>query len=113
MKRDEVLAVLRAHREELRSEHGVKSLGLFGSVARDEAGPDSDVDLLVEFDRRISLFDLVGTALHIEKLLGLKEDQVDLVIRHNVIPELRDVIYGEAIDVFDSEKVEISNTPSP
>jgi len=110
MKRDEVLSVLRAHRDRLRSEHGVKSLGLFGSMARDEAGPNSDVDLLVEFDRRISLFDLVGTAQYIEKLLNLPEDKVDLVIRHNVIPELRDVIYGEAVDVFDSEKVEIPHS---
>ena len=47
MKRDEVLAILAAHREPLQR-LGVKSLTLFGSVARDEARPDSDVDLLVE-----------------------------------------------------------------
>ena len=45
MKRDEVLAILDAHREELQK-LGVKSLSLFGSVARDEAHADSDVDLL-------------------------------------------------------------------
>ncbi len=50
MKRDEVLAILAVHREQLQ-ELGVKSLELFGSVARDEARPDSDVDFLVEFDR--------------------------------------------------------------
>ena len=44
MKRDEVLAILAAHREALQR-RGVKSLTLFGSVARDEARPDSDVDL--------------------------------------------------------------------
>ena len=46
MKRAEVLAILAAHREKLQ-ELGVKSLNLFGSVARDEARPDSDVDFLV------------------------------------------------------------------
>ena len=62
MKRDDVLAALRANRQQLRCEHGVKSLALFGSVARNQPGPNSDVDLLVEFDRPISLFGLVGTA---------------------------------------------------
>ena len=51
MKRDEVLAILAAHREPLQR-LGVKSLTLFGSVARDEARPDSDVDLLVEFNQQ-------------------------------------------------------------
>jgi uncharacterized protein len=49
MKRDEVLAILATHREPLQK-LGVRSLSLFGSVARDEAGADSDVDLLVEFN---------------------------------------------------------------
>jgi predicted nucleotidyltransferase len=114
MRRDEVLTVLRKHREGLRADHGIVSLALFGSVARDEANANSDVDLLVEFDnsRRISLFDIVSAAQHIEHLLDLSEDKVDLVIRHNVIPELRDIIYGEAIDVFDAEKMETSRATS-
>ncbi len=112
MRKADVLRILRANEAALRRDHFFKSLALFGSVARDEAGPNSDVDLLVEFDRRISLFDLVGAAQHIEKLLGLPEDRVDLVLRRNVIPELRDIIYGEAIDVFDAEKVEIPH-PAP
>ncbi len=110
LRKAEVLRTLRANEAALRRDHFVKSLAMFGSVARDEAGPESDVDLLVEFDRRISLFDLVGTAQQIEKLLGLPEDRVDLVLRRNVIPELREILYGEAIDVFDSEKVEIPHS---
>ena len=50
MRRDEVLSIIAAHRDELRR-MGVLSLSIFGSVARDEAGPQSDVDLLVELDR--------------------------------------------------------------
>jgi len=59
MQRDEVLAILAGRREELTA-LGVKSLNLFGSVARDEARPDSDVDFLVEFSIEAGLFDLLG-----------------------------------------------------
>ncbi len=52
MKRSAVLRILRKQRLELASQYHVASLSLFGSVARDEASPDSDVDLLVEFIRR-------------------------------------------------------------
>lgn len=51
MRRDEALRVISENEPALRA-HGVESLSLFGSVARDEAGPESDVDLLVEFDGR-------------------------------------------------------------
>ncbi len=57
MKRDQVLAILNAHQAELQN-LGVKSLELFGSVARDEARPDSDIDFLVKFSIEASLFDL-------------------------------------------------------
>ena len=52
MRRDEALAIIRAHEAELRA-MGVESIELFGSVARDEAGPGSDVDVLVRFDDAI------------------------------------------------------------
>ena len=50
MDRGENLRLLSEHRDELRKRFGVKSLAVFGSVARGEAGPDSDVDILVEFE---------------------------------------------------------------
>jgi predicted nucleotidyltransferase len=109
MKRHEVIEILSAHEEELRVRFAVKSLALFGSVARDEADKTSDVDLLVEFDRRIGLFHLIGTAQYLEKVLGVGEDQVDLVIRHAVIPELQEIIYGQAVDVFGAKAVEVPN----
>ncbi len=109
LRKAEVLRVLRENEAALRQDYFVKTLALFGSLARDEAGPDSDVDLLVEFDRRIGLFHLVGTAQYIEKRLNLPEDSVDLVIRDAVIPELREPIYGEAIDVFGERQMEVSH----
>ncbi len=98
MKRDDVIRILKMHRDELVARFGVKSLALFGSVARDEATGKSDVDFLVEFDRDIGLLHLVGTAQHLEQLLGVPK--VDLVLRRAVLPELRDIIFAEAIDVI-------------
>jgi len=53
--RQDILALLKKHLPELHREFGVKTLGVFGSFARDEAKPDSDLDLLVEFERPIGL----------------------------------------------------------
>jgi uncharacterized protein len=75
----------------------VRSLALFGSVARGQATAASDVDLLVEFARPIGLLHLTGTALF---LAGLLDRKVDLVLRRALLPELTDRILAEAINVF-------------
>jgi predicted nucleotidyltransferase len=97
MKRADVLRKLRAERDNLRERFGVESLALFGSVARDEAGPDSDVDVLVDFNRPITLFDLVAVQQHLERCLGVR--RVDLVPRDSVYPAFRDGILREALHV--------------
>ena len=97
MKRDEVLRILREHRDELREKFGVKSLALFGSVAREEATITSDVDILVDFDRHVSLFDVIGLQLHLQGLLALPK--VDVVMRDAIYPAIKDDILSEAIDV--------------
>ncbi len=107
MKRGEVIDILLAREEELRTRFAVQSLALFGSAARDEARNTSDVDLLVEFTRPIGLFHLVGTAQYLEKVLDVDEGKVDLVIRDAVIPELQDIVYGEAVSIFDAKAVEV------
>lgn len=55
---------------------GVTSLSLFGSVARDEAGPESDVDLAVtlDYDRGLDLFDFIVLQDHVGALLGTRAD---------------------------------------
>lgn len=93
MRRDEALAIIRAHEPELR-ELGVATLELFGSVARDEAGPQSDVDLMVQFDRSVDLFHFIGLKLKLEEWLGC---EVDLVSRRAVKRQLRERIFAEAI----------------
>lgn len=68
------LEEVRAHREEIAriaSEHGVHTVRVFGSVARGEAGDDSDLDLLVDTHPGTSLWDVTSFALDIEVLLNV------------------------------------------
>jgi predicted nucleotidyltransferase len=87
---DDVIATLRAHEVELRAA-GIRRASLFGSVARGDAGPDSDVDLVVELDReaRIDLMRLAGLEERIGELLGRK---VDLLPEPIEKPRLRNNI---------------------
>jgi len=96
MKRADVFRILHEKRRELAEEYGVKYLALFGSVARDEARPDSDVDLLVEFDRPVGLFAFIGLQQYLETLLGCK---VDLGTSGSLKPHLRDNVLQEAIQI--------------
>lgn len=94
MKRDDALRILGAKRPEL-DRFGVQDLWLFGSVARDEAGPNSDVDLLVEFRQSVSLFELFRLQHYLEDTLGVPK--VDLVMRRSIRPALRERVLAEAI----------------
>ncbi|MFH0981416.1 MAG: nucleotidyltransferase family protein [Planctomycetota bacterium] len=97
MTRTQVLDILASRQPELRV-LGVKSLALFGSLARDEATATSDVDLLVEFDRPVGLLHVIGIEQRLQEWLGV--EQVDLVLRRAVLPELKDAILAEAVDAF-------------
>ena len=93
MTRAEAIQRLAAARPELAT-LGVRSLDLFGSVARGEAGPASDVDLLVDFDKPIGLFHFFRVQRRLEEILGCR---VDLVMRDAVKRQLRDRIFAEAV----------------
>jgi len=73
---------------------GVARLSLFGSFARDEGQEDSDVDLLVEFNRPIGLFEFVRLQRRLGELLG---QRVELVTPAALKPQLRDQILAEAV----------------
>ena len=73
--------------------HGAHNVRLFGSVARGEARPGSDVDLLVDMDSDRSLLDLVGLGQDLEELLACK---VDVLTDASLHPALRDRILAEA-----------------
>ena len=95
MTRDEVMRVLSEHREEL-SRLGVKSLAMFGSSVRDEATEASDVDLLVEFDAPIGLFEFIDVKEFLEGILGRP---VDLGTPDALHPRLRARVLREAVRV--------------
>lgn len=96
MKQDDILQVLKQKNAEIAKEFGVKSLSLFGSVARNDARPNSDVDLLVEFDRPVGYFGLFALQDYLEKLLGCS---VDLGTPDSLKPYMRERIQGELIRV--------------
>jgi len=87
---------LAAHRHELRK-MGVVSLAVFGSVARDESTQYSDIDLLVDFDREVGLFDLFETQHKLEEIIGVPK--IDLIQKGAIHPALRDQILSEAVNV--------------
>ena len=95
MQRDEVLATLQSHRADLRR-FGVKSLRLFGSVARDEASLDSDIDLLVGFGKAPGFSNFMKLRIFLEDLLGAK---VDLVTEKGLKDRVRPHVEREAIRV--------------
>jgi predicted nucleotidyltransferase len=93
MRRAQALQIIAQHERELR-DLGVRSLSLFGSVARDEAEPRSDVDLLVEFNQPVGYFHLFEVQDRLETFLGCK---VDLITPGGLRPELRQGILAEAV----------------
>ena len=96
MNRKHVLALAQAHQSDLEM-LGVKTLELFGSVARDEAQPHSDVDFLVEFAIEPTLFDLFRVQHYLEDLLGCA---VDLGTRVALKAHLREPVTKDAVRVF-------------
>ena len=97
MKREMLLRLLAEHWGELQKQFGLKSLALFGSAARGEAAESSDVDLLVEFDTHVTLFELVALEQYCEQLLGVR--RVDIVMKDAILPAIRDEVLEDAIDV--------------
>ncbi len=92
MQRLEVLQKLAAHKDDL-IQMGVKTLAVFGSVARDEARQDSDVDILVEFQGPATFNGYMDLKFFLEDLLGCP---VDLVTRKSVRPRVKAQIESEA-----------------
>lgn len=92
MGRDEILATLERNRDAIRH-HGVKTLGLFGSLARGEDSPESDMDFVVEFQEK-SFDAYMELKAFLEELFGRS---VDLVIADAIKPRIRDSILGEAV----------------
>ena len=98
MTREELIAQIRAHEEELRA-LGVLRLSLFGSMARGDGGSDSDVDLLAAFDekRDLSLLDVVHIERRLAEWVGRR---VDLVEEGRLKPRVQDAVSRELVRAF-------------
>ena len=93
MEREKILTQLKSHKRQLKK-FGIRSVSLFGSVARNQARKRSDIDLLVDFERPIGLFEFARLKLYLEELLSRK---VDLVTPEALRKEFRESILKEAI----------------
>lgn len=96
MSRDEILALLRAHKPVLERRFGIVDLALFGSFARDSATAASDIDILVHFDGPADWRRYFGAQFYIEDLCGRS---VDLVTDKALRAELRPRVEREALHV--------------
>jgi uncharacterized protein len=96
--RERVLEALRRHESELRA-RGVTRLALFGSTARGDLGPESDVDLLIEVDAA-SRFGLSAFMDLKNDLAGLLGRPVDLAFPDAMRPRLRAAVLRDAVEVF-------------
>jgi predicted nucleotidyltransferase len=86
MDRTRVIDLLRVHADTLRERFGAHPVAIFGSAARDELRPDSDIDILVEFDRPPTFDAYFGTKDYLESILGR---DVDLVTDAGLKPRAR------------------------
>jgi predicted nucleotidyltransferase len=92
---EEIKNQIQDHQTEINS-YGVKSLAVFGSFARNEATENSDIDVLVEFNRAIGLFEFARVKIYLSELLGR---EVDLVTVDSLHRRMKETILHEAINV--------------
>jgi hypothetical protein len=95
---NDVLQTLRAHEDDLRR-LGASHAAVFGSVARGEAGPGSDIDVLIDLDpdRPMGVFQYARLKLYINEIL---DGAGDVVNRKTLKPLLREHILSDAVDAF-------------
>ena len=94
--KEEILKILKDELPYLREKFNVKSIGLFGSYARDEQRDRSDVDILVEFSKPIGFFKFMELEEYLSKKLGVK---VDLVTPDALKPMIKQQIMQEVVYV--------------
>ena len=94
MSRQNILKILAEHRSEIELRFDVASLSLFGSVARDEASAESDVDILVTFVQVPGIFGFLELKEYLENLL---QCSVDLVTKNALKKQFREQILQEAL----------------
>lgn len=91
---NEVIFKLKSEKNNLLKKYNVIKLGIFGSVARGDDRPDSDVDILIEFNEAPGMIEFFSTEEYLENLLNRK---IDLVRENAIRPELKDSIMSDVI----------------
>jgi predicted nucleotidyltransferase len=90
---ENVVEILKEHEAEMATRFSVRKIGVFGSHARGEQGPDSDVDILVEFER-VSFDNYMDLLYYLDELLGAS---VDLVTVGGISPYLKEHVEKEVV----------------
>ncbi len=91
---EEIKELVRAHARTLVDKYGIRVVGVFGSYTRGTQKRKSDIDLLAEVERPISLLELVGAEIYLSEVLARK---VDLVAKDDLREELKERILSEAV----------------
>ncbi|MFH1859460.1 MAG: nucleotidyltransferase family protein [bacterium] len=93
---ESVKQILRENLEFFSNRYQVSSIGIFGSYVREEQKKESDIDILVEFNKPISLLKLVNLENFLTDFIGIK---VDIIPKEDIRPELREAILSEVVYV--------------
>ncbi|KYC49498.1 MAG: Nucleotidyltransferase domain protein [Candidatus Methanofastidiosum methylothiophilum] len=92
-KLEEIERLIEEHKKEIKEKYYVREIGIFGSYIRGDANPESDLDILVKFDKTPGLFDFLDLEEYLTDLLGIK---VDLVMKNSLKPYIGKIILNEA-----------------
>jgi len=93
---NEIKAIINRQNTNLKEKYGLRVVEIFGSYARGEQRSESDIDLLVDILKPISLLELVGAEIYLSEILGVK---VELVPKRSVREEARETISREAVAI--------------
>ena len=93
---EEIKKIIQQHKKEMKEKYGVKEIGIFGSLVRGEMKEESDVDILVEFEKPIGFFKFLELEEYLSNLIGRK---VDLVSKKALKPHIGKYILEEVITV--------------
>ena len=91
---EKVKKILKKHKKELEEKYYVKSIAIFGSYVRGTQTKESDIDILVEFKKPITLIQFIKLENYLSELLGLK---VDLVMKKSLKPYIKKQVLKEAV----------------
>lgn len=94
MKHVDAVAILAGHKGELRERFNIKTIGVFGSIVKGKQHTRSDIDVLVEFEKPVGLFDFMALEEYLSSLLGAK---VDLVSKKALKPKIGERILSEVV----------------